>query len=92
MENLIKDQNPTGEQIVDAVKDKISKLPPSLFFYSALGIIGVSVALKVLGKNAQSSFVGKCAAPLLVLGIYNKLQEHKKSNEDEVEKEKKEKQ
>lgn len=59
--------------VAKAIEEQTSKLPSDLFLWAALGSMGISLALKLSGKNAKSLFVGQWAAPFLLLGVYNKL-------------------
>ena len=56
-----------------AIKNQISKLPSDLFLWAALGSMGASATLKCLGRKHTALFIGQWTAPLLLLGIYNKL-------------------
>ena len=50
-----------------------AKLPSDTFFWAAIASMGVSLALQMSGNKSASTFVGQWAAPLLLLGVYNKL-------------------
>lgn len=56
-----------------AIENQTSKLPSDLFLWAALGTMGASATLKCIGRKHTALFVGQWAAPLLLLGIYNKL-------------------
>jgi hypothetical protein len=56
-----------------AIENQTAKLPSVTFLAAALGAMGVSLALKCLGKNHTALFVGQWAAPFLLMGIYNKI-------------------
>jgi len=55
------------------IEDQTAKLPSDVFLWAAIGSMGTSLALQVAGRKTQSLFVGQWAAPLLILGLYNKL-------------------
>lgn len=59
--------------VAEAIEEQTAKLPSDLFLWAALGSMGVSLTLKLLGKKHTSLFIGQWAAPFLLLGIYNKL-------------------
>ena len=59
--------------VAKAIESQTAKLPSDLFLWSALGSMGVSLALKIMGKKHEALFVGQWAAPFLILGLYNKL-------------------
>ncbi len=55
------------------IEQQTAKLPSDIFLWAALGSMGVSCALNMMGKEHQSLFIGQWAAPLLLMGIYNKI-------------------
>ena len=67
--NTTKKEGPVAK----AIENQTSKLPSDLFLWSALGSMGISLALKIMGKKHEALFVGQWAAPFLILGLYNKI-------------------
>ncbi|HEX3768234.1 MAG TPA: hypothetical protein VFE04_01365 [Puia sp.] len=63
----------TEGQVAKAIEDQTAKLPSDLFLWSALGAMGISLTLKIMGKKHDALFFGQWAAPFLILGLYNKL-------------------
>lgn len=63
----------TEGPVAKAIEEQTSKLPSDLFLWGALGSMGVSLTLKLMGKKNEALFVGQWAAPFLLLGVYNKL-------------------
>ena len=61
------------DQFTAAIETSTSKVPTSTYLALALGAMAVSAALQAWNKKHESTFVGQWAAPLLLLGIYNKL-------------------
>lgn len=59
--------------VARAIEDQTARLPSDLFLWSALGAAGTSCMLHFSGDHEDSRFVGQWVAPLLVLGLYNKL-------------------
>ena len=59
--------------VAKAIEEQTSKLPSDLFLWGALGSIGISLTLKLMGKKQDALFIGQWAAPILLLGLYNKL-------------------
>lgn len=59
--------------VASAIEQQTAKLPSDIFLWAALGSMGVSATLKILGKSHTALFVGQWAAPFLLLGLYNKL-------------------
>lgn len=59
--------------VAKAIESQTAKLPSDLFLWAALGSMGVSLTLKVMKKDEEALFVGQWAAPLLLMGLYNKI-------------------
>ena len=72
MEDIIGKVKKEGP-VAKAIESQTAKLPSDLFLWSALGSMGISLALKIMGKKHEALFVGQWAAPFLILGLYNKL-------------------
>jgi hypothetical protein len=56
-----------------AIEQQTAKLPSDTFLWAALGSIGASAVLRMMGKKNASLFVGDWVAPFLLLGVYNKI-------------------
>lgn len=67
--NENKDEGPVAKEI----EDYTAELPSDAFLWSAVSIMGVSLTLKLLHKNDMALFVGQWAAPILIMGVYNKI-------------------
>jgi hypothetical protein len=61
------------DQLTAAIEKSTSKVPSSAYLALALGAMAVSATLQAMNRKHESIFVGQWAAPLLLLGIYNKL-------------------
>ena len=64
--------------VARSIEQQTAKLPSDVFLWAAIGSMGVSAILQMMGKRERSLrerslFVGQWAAPFLVLGLYNKL-------------------
>lgn len=59
--------------VARALEKQAARLPSDTFLWLALGSIGTSFALQVIGKRETSNFVGQWAPTFLILGLYNKL-------------------
>ena len=66
-------QNSTEGKVAKAIETQTAKIPSDVFLWTALGSMALSLGLKIAGKKSQSLFVGQWAAPILILGLYNKL-------------------
>lgn len=59
--------------VAKTIEEQTSKLPSDLFLWAALGFIGASLTLKLMGRKNDALFVGQWAAPFLLFGLYNKI-------------------
>ncbi|HWP45494.1 MAG TPA: hypothetical protein VNO14_19805 [Blastocatellia bacterium] len=63
----------TEGTVARTIEQQTAKLPSDVFLWAAIGSIGVSLVLRLAGKQEHSRFVGQWVAPFLLLGVYNKL-------------------
>lgn len=59
--------------VARTIEAQTAKLPSDTFLWAAVGSIIISAALQVMGRKAESTFIGQWAPTFLVLGLYNKL-------------------
>ena len=59
--------------IAKAIEQQTAKLPSDTFLWAAIGSIGASALLRMMGKKNASLFVGDWVAPMLLFGVYNKI-------------------
>ena len=59
--------------IAKAIGRQTAKLPSDMFLWASGASMAASLALKAAGSKHTALFVGQWAAPLLVLGLYNKV-------------------
>ena len=59
--------------VARTIEQQTAKLPSDTFLWAAVGSIGTSAILRLLGKKHASLFVGEWVAPFLLLGVYNKI-------------------
>jgi len=50
-----------------------SQVPSGTYLSLAVGSIGLSLALKLMGQDKTANFVGQWVPTILILGLYNKL-------------------
>jgi len=60
-------------KVARSIEQQTAKLPSDTFLWAAFGSIGLSLALKMTGKDHAANFVGQWAPTFLILGMYNKL-------------------
>lgn len=56
-----------------SIEEQTAKLPSDVWLWAALSSMGISLLLQMRGEKKHSLFVGQRAAPLLLIGVYNKL-------------------
>lgn len=72
--HINKGASPRSEgPLAKAIEQQTSKLPSDIFLWAALGSMGVSAVLQILGAKERSNFIGQWAPSFLILGLYNKL-------------------
>jgi hypothetical protein len=59
--------------VARTLEQQTAKLPSDIFLWAALGSIGASAVLQLLGKKKASLFVGEWVSPFLLFGVYNKI-------------------
>ncbi|MCF0054874.1 hypothetical protein [Dyadobacter sp. CY356] len=72
MENEFNSGHEEGK-VAEAIEEQTAKLPSDLFLWASVVAIGASLTLKIIGRKHTALFVGQWAAPILLLGVYNKL-------------------
>lgn len=60
-------------RVARAIENQTARLPSDTFLWAAGGSMGLSLGLLAAGRRHLSLFVGQWAAPLLIMGLYNKL-------------------
>ena len=69
---VLRPEHAEGE-LARLIEQQTAKIPSHWFLLSALGAMSLSLGLELAGRPRQSRFVGQWPAPLLIMGIYNKL-------------------
>jgi len=59
--------------VARTIEQQTAKLPSDTFLWVALGSIGISLALQLMGDEKKANFVGQWAPTVLIMGLYNKL-------------------
>lgn len=59
--------------VARSIEQQTAKLPSDMFLWAAVGSIGASAVMQLMGKKNASLFVGQWVAPFLLLGVYNKI-------------------
>ncbi len=56
-----------------AIEHQTKKIPSDVFLVTAIGAMAMSLTLKLFGRKKDAMFVGQWVAPILIVGVYNKL-------------------
>jgi len=59
--------------LTKAIENETAKLPSDTYLIGAGIAVAISLTLKMMGKKPEALFVGQWVAPILILGVYNKL-------------------
>ncbi len=55
------------------LEQQAAKVPSNVFLFLSMGSMATSLALELSGRHKLSQFIGLWPAPLLIMGVYNKL-------------------
>ena len=55
------------------IEQQAAKIPSHLFLSASLLTMGLSAALELTGNRRAGRFIASWPAPLLLMGVYNKL-------------------
>ena len=55
------------------IEKQTAKLPSDLFLWAAMGSIGASLILRMMGRRHDAIFVGEWVPTFLLFGVYNKI-------------------
>jgi len=63
-----------------AIEEQTKKIPSDIFLATAIASMALSFTLKCFGRNNNATFIGQWAAPILIMGVYNKLVKQENNN------------
>jgi len=68
-------ENSTSNEdaITKAIEKQTVKVPSDTFLFAAVAAGAAALVLKCMGKDKNATFVGQWVAPILLLGVYNKI-------------------
>jgi len=64
---------PKEDLITKVIEKQTVKVPSDAFLFTAIGAGAIALTLKCMGKDRHATFLGQWVAPILILGVYNKL-------------------
>lgn len=70
-----------GSNALHSVQEPIAKIPTEAYIVGAFASIGISLTLKLLGRDRDAEFVGHWAPTFLTLGLLSKLLDHSEKTE-----------
>src|SRR5437764_13535702 len=59
--------------VAKTIEQQTAKLPSDVFLWAAVGSMGASLVLELMGHEHKANFIGQWAPSLLILGLYNKI-------------------
>ena len=71
--SLATKQDHSEGKVAKAIEKETSKLPSDIFLWAGLGCLGFSALVRMVGLRSFGQFVGQLAAPILIMGLYNKV-------------------
>lgn len=74
---------PTEDRFTKKIERKTAQVPSTTYLGLALSSMAISAGLKLAGKDGTALFIGQWAAPVLLLGIYNKMVKQHGSDSEE---------
>ncbi|MCE3227295.1 MAG: hypothetical protein K0S32_1846 [Bacteroidetes bacterium] len=60
-------------RVAKEIENQTAKIPSDVFLWTGIGCLGASAILRIFGMNKVGQFVGSLAAPILIMGLYNKV-------------------
>lgn len=75
IKSKIENTNPYREEgkLATAIETQTSRLPSDTFLWAAGGFMVASLTLKLIRKDESALFIGQWVAPILLMGLYNKI-------------------
>jgi hypothetical protein len=61
------------DMVTRAIEKQTVKLPSDTFLFAAMGAAALSLTFKCMGNDRNATFIGQWVAPILIMGVYNKL-------------------
>jgi hypothetical protein len=71
-------------KVAKAIESQTSRIPSDFFLWSAVGVMAGSLALQLMKKKHAGLFVGQWAAPVLLMGVYNKIVKLEGHDQDDM--------
>jgi hypothetical protein len=59
--------------VAKAIEEETAQLPSDIFLWTAGAAAGTSLLLRLMGRDATSTFIGQWVPAILICGVYNKI-------------------
>ncbi|MGZ3899465.1 MAG: hypothetical protein ACXVO9_01930 [Bacteroidia bacterium] len=66
-------QNYPEGKLAKMIEQQTAKLPSDIFLWIGLGCLGLSAISRITGLTSLGQFIGQLSAPVLIMGLYNKV-------------------
>jgi hypothetical protein len=60
-------------KVARTIETQTAKVPSDIFLWAGLGVLAAGAILQVVKAKHIGLYVGQWAAPLLIMGLYNKV-------------------
>lgn len=71
-QDQIMDEKSEGK-VAKTIEEYTVQVPSDAYLWTAIGLMGLSLTLKLLHRDEEALFVGQWPAPILIMGVYNKI-------------------
>jgi hypothetical protein len=68
-----KSQRHSEGKVAKTIEEQTAKLPSDIFLWSGLSSLGLGLVLQMVGAKSVGNFFNNLCAPLLIMGLYNKV-------------------
>lgn len=72
MDQVIDKEKKEG-RVARELEKYTAEVPSDVYLWTAISMMGLSLTLKLLQKDDEALFVGQWPAPILIMGLYNKI-------------------
>lgn len=59
--------------VAATIENETAKVPSDIYLWASVGAMAASAVLQIAGKRKVSLFLGQWVAPILIMGLYNKI-------------------
>jgi hypothetical protein len=59
--------------VAETIENQTAKVPSDVYLGASVGAMATSAVLQIIGQRKVSLFIGQWVAPILIMGLYNKI-------------------